>query len=147
LPDVTTNLSMVDAEAPSDLARLCDQAMAACYSATLLAAEAMLADVDILETYLKARTKETESIDITQGIAAVAFLTNAAMACQVAAAPWWSITAVGTWLTTGAWPTILTVANPAGLAVSAVGLAILAVSKFKDSMRKEEILRHQNCED
>jgi hypothetical protein len=59
---------MVDAEAPSDLARLCDQAMAACYSATLLAAEAMLADVDILEMYLKPRTKETESIDITKAL-------------------------------------------------------------------------------
>lgn len=128
-----------------DLSMSCRQAVSACYDSTLLAAQAMLTDENILETYLTARMKETESIGLTQGIATVAFLTNAAMACEVVAAPW-SFAAIGTWFSAGAWPTVLTVTNPAGLAMSAVGLAILGVSMFVNSQRKEEILRHQNCE-
>ena len=123
----------------------CIQAVSACYYATLLAAHAMLADGNILETYFTARMKETESIDITQGIAAAAFLTNAAIACEVVAAPW-SWAAFGTWFTAGTWPTVLTVASPAGLAVSAVGLTVLGVSMFLKSKRKKEILHHQNGE-
>lgn len=123
----------------------CVHAVSACYSATLLAAQTMLADDHILKTYLTARKKETESINITQGIAAVAFLTNAAMACKVAAAPW-SAAAFGAWFTMGTWPTVLTISSPAGLAVSAVGLTVLGLTMFRDSQRKEDILRHQNCE-
>ncbi|KAH8586062.1 hypothetical protein B0O99DRAFT_695852 [Bisporella sp. PMI_857] len=119
------------------------QAVKACYYATFFAAQAMLADRDILETYLSARKNEAKSIDITQSIAAVAFLTNAAMACEVVAAPW-SLTSVGAFFTAGSWPTVLTVASPAGLAVSAVGLAVLGVSVFRGSQRKKEILYYQN---
>ena len=105
----------------------------------------MLADEHILETYLTARMKETEGIDIAQGLAAVAFLTNAAIACEVAAAPW-SVAAFATLFTTGAWPTVLMVTNPAGIAVSAVGLTILGISMFRNSKRKEDIIHHQICE-
>lgn len=142
-----TNLSLLATTRRNkkDLSMCCVQAVSACYYATLLAAQAMLADGHILETYLTARMKKTESIGITQGIAAVAFLTNAAMACEVVAAPW-SLAAVGTWFTAGAWPTVLTVASPVGLAVSGGGFIVLGVSMFLNSQRKKEILHHQNCE-
>jgi hypothetical protein len=127
-----------------EMSKCCDKAIGVCYSATLLAAQAMIADQHILETYLDARMKETEGIDITQGIAAAALLTNAVLACQVVAAPV-SLSALGTFVATAAWPTVLMI-NPVGLVASAVGGTVLAVSMFRNSNRKEAIIRHQNCE-
>jgi hypothetical protein len=123
----------------------CNQAVCACYDVTLLAAQTMLTDGEILRTYLEARIKETELISASGGIAAVLLLGNAAMACQAVAASL-SFSALGAFFTARAWPTVLTITNPAGLAVSVIGLTILGISIFVKSGRKQDILHQQNYE-
>lgn len=112
----------------------------------LLAAQTLLVHSDVVNVHLEAREKETGEVGVLRAVAAASSLTDAALSCQVAAAPF-SFSAMGTLLTTGAWPTVLALANPAGLVFGGIGLAIVALSMFKDSPRKEDILRHRNSKE
>lgn len=125
------------------LGRYSDQARDSCFSAVMCAAQTLLAHSDILNVYLEVREEETKEVDVLRAVAAASSLTGAALSCQVAAAPV-SWAATGTFLTTLSWPTVLTLTNPAGLAVGGVGLIIVALSVFKESKRKGDILRYQN---
>lgn len=139
---------LIDMSAPrrdkEALTKCCSRAMDACYDATLLSARAMLANTDSLEAYIKARTRETDYTEAGRAVAAAAFLTSASMSCQIVNVPL-SLSAIAQLVTTGSWPTMIAVANPGGLAFGALGFAILVVSNFKNSRRKADILRHQNC--
>jgi len=142
-----TSSNILDNRGEVALVDLCNQALSTCNSVILLAAKDMLSNKDLLDAYTGARKMETASIEVTNNIVAAAALTNTAAACQVVSAPFsssaaWSFLASG-----GVWPTMVQVTNPVGLAVGAVGLAMLAVSAFKRSSREQKILYHQSGKD
>lgn len=98
-----------------DLGGYCDQARQSCFSAVTHAAQILLAHSDMLDLYLEVRTGESAEAAAT-----------------------------GTYFTTSAWPTALALAIPVGLTAGSVGLLSMALSVFKESRRKGDILRYQN---
>lgn len=103
----------------------------------------MLANNDVMGAYIEARREETRRSNTMVGFAGVAILTNAAWACEITTAPW-SLGAFWAWVTGAGWPTALTVTNPAGLAVSVIGVALLAITVHLRATKRAEAVKHQN---
>jgi hypothetical protein len=119
--------------------------MEKCYMATLHAARATIADITIFEAYMTARQQETSEVDESDTAPMVGLLSSAATGVQLTNASW-SFSACWAYATTGAWPQVIALTNPAGVVVRVVGLAIMAAVKYSNAQKARRILKHQQCE-